>query len=315
MGAEAWRPSTLWPTGAGSGRGADRGRTPAAGGRHDAATMESVTGRGSKGRGPTVAWIAMTPVKGLRLQHRERVELTEAGVLGDRAFFLVDERGHLVNGKHLGPLLAVVADHDPEAGRLALRFPDGREVAARVELGTPLEVRFFGREMRARSVEGPFSAAISEHCGRALRLVATPPGRPGVDRGARGAVTLLSLASLERLRAEAGGADPVDPRRFRMTLGVDGLAAHEEDAWVGAEVRVGEAILRGEGHVGRCAVTTRNADTGAVDFETLRHLGSYRGSLRATEPLPFGIHLRVLRPGTVRLGDPIVVLRLGSPVR
>jgi uncharacterized protein YcbX len=132
-----------------------------------------------------------------------------------------------------------------------------------------------------------------------------PAERPGVDRGRDGAATLLSLASLERLREQAGVAEAVDPRRFRMTFGVDGLAAHEEDTWIGRDVRVGDAVLRVSGYVGRCALTTRQPDTGVVDFKTLHLLQTYRGEIDSTEPLPFGVHARVLGPGRVRLGDAV----------
>jgi uncharacterized protein YcbX len=250
---------------------------------------------------PSVSWISCTPVKGLRLHQLDEVEVTLDGVPGDRAFFLVDPEGTMVNAKRLGALVTVVADHDAAAGRLALRFPDGGEVAAEVELGEPLDVRFFGLALRVRPVAGAFSAALSEHAGAPLRLVAAPPGRSGVDRGRDGAVTLLSRASLERLREESGAGQEVDARRFRMTFGVEGVEAHAEDGW--REVRLGEALLRVTGNVGRCAVTTRNADTGLVDFPTLRHLAAYRRTVETTEPLPFGVHARVLEPGRVRVGD------------
>jgi uncharacterized protein YcbX len=126
-----------------------------------------------------------------------------------------------------------------------------------------------------------------------------------LDRGPIGAATLLSIASLERLREQAGETEPIDPRRFRMTFGVDGLRAHEEDDWMDRDVRVGEALLRVTGHVGRCAATTRQPDTGVVDFKALHHLKAYRGDIEATEPLPFGVHARVLTPGRVRVGDPV----------
>jgi MOSC domain-containing protein len=255
----------------------------------------------------TVAWISVTPVKGLRLQHRDEVQLTEDGVPGDRAFFLVDERGAMVSATRVGPLVAVVPEHDAEAGTLALRFPGGGEVAAAVELGEPEEVRFVDLRLRARPVLGDFSAALSEHCARPLRLFAAPPDRPGVDRGRDGAATLLSVASLERLRRQAGATEPVDPRRFRMTFGVDGLAAHEEDGWIDREIRVGDALIRVTGNVGRCAATTRQPDTGVVDFKTLHHLKAYRGEAPTTEPLPFGVHARVVRPGRVRVGDVVAV--------
>ena len=257
-----------------------------------------------------VAWISFTPVKGLRVQELEETELTERGIPGDRAFFLVGEDGRMVNAKRIGALLSVVAEHDAAAGRLALRFPDGREVAAPVELGEPEPVRFFGLTLHARPVAGPFDAALSAHAGRPLRLVAAPPERSGVDRGDDGAVTLLSRGSLERLQQESGTDEPVDHRRFRMSFGIDGVPAHAEDRWRGRTVRLGEALVEVSGNVGRCVVTTRNADTGAVDFETLHHLEAYRGRAaepEAIEPLPFGVHARVLEPGRVRVGDPVTL--------
>jgi uncharacterized protein YcbX len=253
-----------------------------------------------------VSWISVTPVKGLRVQARDEVEVTVDGVPGDRAFFLVDERGAMVSATRIGPLVAVVADHDAHAGTLALRFPDGGEVAGSIELGEREPVRFGGLNMSASPVLGEFSAALTEHCGDgALRLFAAPPERSGVDRGRIGAVTLLSVASLQRLREQAGESEPVDPRRFRMTFGVEGLEPHEEDTWLERDVRVGGALVRVTGNVGRCAATTRQPDTGVVDFKTLHHLRAYRHDVPTTEPLPFGVHARVLEPGRVRLGDPV----------
>jgi uncharacterized protein YcbX len=251
----------------------------------------------------TVAWISVAPVKGLRLAQRDEVELTEDGVPGDRAFFVIDERGAMVSATRLGPLVAVVAEHD--GATLSLRFPDGGEVAEPVELGELESIRFGGLDLRARPVVGPFSAALSEHCGKPLRLFAAPPERSALDRGRVGAATLLSVASLERLRAAAGVTEPVDPRRFRMTFGVDGLEPHEEDEWIGDHVTVGDSVLRVMGNVGRCALTTRQPDTGIVDFKTLHHLNAYRATIPTTEPLPFGVHAAVLEPGRVRVGDPV----------
>jgi uncharacterized protein len=253
--------------------------------------------------GVAVAWISFTPVKGLRLHHLDAVELGADGIPGDRAFFLVDERGTMVSAPRLGPLVAVVAHYDAPAETLSLRFPDGREVRGPVELGSAVEVRFYQELLRARPVLGAFGAALSEHCGKPLRLMAAPPERRAVDRGPDGAVTLLSLASLKRLRDQAGAADPIDPRRFRMTFGLDGLTAHEEDGWIGRAIRLGDAVLQVTGNVGRCVLTTRDADTGVVDFDTLHHLSSYRRAVATTEPLPFGVHARVLRAGRVCVGD------------
>ena len=44
-----------------------------------------------------IAWISRSPVKGLALMQVGECELTEAGIAGDREFFLVDENDRLVN--------------------------------------------------------------------------------------------------------------------------------------------------------------------------------------------------------------------------
>src|SRR3954468_16674209 len=116
-----------------------------------------------------VSWISFTPVKGLRLLHPDEVSLTADGVPGDRAFFLVDAENRMVSATRLGPLVAVVPEHDPVAGPLALRFPGRATMAERVELGEPETVSFYDERLRARPVLGPFSEALSEHCGTSLR--------------------------------------------------------------------------------------------------------------------------------------------------
>lgn len=253
----------------------------------------------------TVAWIAIAPIKGLRLQQLEAAEVTPWGVRGDRAFVLVDADGRMVSATRIGALLAIVPHHDAHAGTLALAFPGGEQVSAPIELGAPATVAFYGNEHPAHELAGPFSAAISAHCGVALRLLALPPERTGVDRGRDGAVTLLSSAALERLRAVGELAEPIDPRRFRMTFGIAGVAAHEEEAWQGREIALGDVRVRVMGQVGRCAVTTRDADSGVVDCKMLHLVRRARAGVEASEPLPLGAHARVLAPGMVRLGDTV----------
>jgi uncharacterized protein YcbX len=124
----------------------------------------------------------------------------------------------------------------------------------------------------------------------------------------------VSRGSLERLsRAEApehpGPGVPIDTRRFRMLIEIDGVEPHAEDAWLGRELEVGEARLRIHGNVGRCVTTTRGPDSGEVDRPTLKMLASYRRDMETTEPLPFGVHGEVLRGGTVRVGDELLLDR------
>jgi uncharacterized protein YcbX len=247
--------------------------------------------------------LRVAPVKSLRLLARESLMLAREGVAENRAFYLIDARGRMVNGKRLGRLAAVLADYDPMAARLELRFPDGRRVAGEIRLGERVQTRFFSRAAAGVRVQGPFAAALSEFAGEPLELVRAASAGGGVDRGRRGVVSLISSASLELLSERAGVQ--VDPRRFRMLVEVEGLAAHEEDLLVGRRARIGEVLVRFNGHAGRCLVTTLNPDTGAPDLPTLDLL-AYRRGLETTEPLAFGVFGEVIEPGRVRIGDPLL---------
>jgi uncharacterized protein YcbX len=170
-----------------------------------------------------------------------------------------------------------------------------------------IQTRFFSEAREDRLVAGPWAEALSELVGRSLRLVRTARSGRAVDRGGEGGVSLVSRGSLAALAAEAS-VEAVDARRFRMLIEVDGAAAHAEDDWVGREARVGSAVVRFGGHVGRCLVTSRDADSGVIDLPTLDVLAAYRGNVESTEPLPFGIYGEVLEPGTVAVGDAVTLL-------
>jgi len=250
----------------------------------------------------SVAWITYAPVKGLRLQSVDEVDLGPTGAPGDRRFHLVAEDGRLVNGKLASQLFQVSAESDAEGTALTLRFPDGSMLQREVELGEPIETSFYGRPVSGRVVIGSFAAALSEVAGTSLRLVRVDEPGAGADRGPDAGVSCVSAAALDGLAREAG-VESVDGRRFRMLFGIDGVEAHEEDGWLGRRVAFGDAIVRLHGLVGRCAVTSRSPDTGVKDLDTLRTIKSYRPDVEGEEPIPFGVFGRVEQPGRVRVGD------------
>jgi uncharacterized protein YcbX len=245
----------------------------------------------------TVTALYTAAIKGTRVRSVEQVVLDERGAAGDRKFFVADARDRMRNGKQLGSLQAVVAHFEPP--RLKLEFPDGSVVEDEIELGGPVTTQFFSHHVTGRLVLGPWSQALSDFCGQPLRLLESGSA---VDRGAKGPVSLVSRGSLRRL-GEQAGTEPYDVRRFRMMIEVDGVAPHAEDSWLGQRLRIGNAVLRFDGNIGRCLVTGRDPETGEVDAPTLDLLRGYRKELETTEPLPFGVYGRVLSPGTVQVGD------------
>jgi MOSC domain-containing protein len=251
-----------------------------------------------------VVRICIAPVKALHVFEREEVELTHAGVVGDRRFWLVDRDRRLVNGKAHPELMRVRPEWDEASRRLALSFPDGSVVEGEVEPGELFEAELYGTPHPSRLVPGPWQEALSELVGEPVTLLWSERGAQdrGNDRG--GWASLISRGSLDQLGAEAGATERVDGRRFRMLFEIDGVEAHAEDAWLGDRVAIGDAVIVPLGDVGRCVVTTCDPDSGVSDFDTLKLLAGYRRE-GVTEPLPFGVYCDVAVPGRVRVGDPV----------
>jgi uncharacterized protein YcbX len=246
-------------------------------------------------------------VKSLGLLHPDAIELERHGVRGNRRFWLVDEDGRLYNNKRDGPMVRIRPSWNEDTRVLALEFPDGTRIEDTVELGEPVAAEMYRHPHPSHRVLGPWEQAISDYVGRPLTLLYAD--EHAVDRGYRGgSVSLVSRGSLEGLREQAGRTDPVDGRRFRMLLEIDGVPPHAEDDWLGRQVRVGEATIVLNGDIGRCVVTTHNPDTGVTDFDTLKTLEAYRREGR-NEPLPLGVYGAVVVPGRVRVGDAVAPLQ------
>src|SRR5436190_6647170 len=199
----------------------------------------------------SVARLSIAPVKGLALVHPDAIELARDGVAENRLFLFVDEDGRRYGLIRDGRLQLIKATYTD--GRLRLELPDGSATEDEVRVDGPLRTDMYNRDLDVQLVSGPWNDPVSDFIGRPLRLVrAAAPGN-AVDRP-RGPVSLVSQASLDELARHAG-AETVDPRRFRMLIDVTGVGAHQEDEWLGREVRIGAARVRFLGQVDRCAIT------------------------------------------------------------
>jgi uncharacterized protein len=247
----------------------------------------------------TVTRLSIAPVKGMRLVAAEELELGASGACGDRAFCVVDEERSLLMTTRTPGLLQVAPRWDGQV--LALRFPDGSEVAEAPRYGArATTANYEGREVQGRLVGGDLADAVSTHLGRRVQLLARDDGERLVDDAP---VTLMSEASLAALAPALDGNVP-DARRFRMTIAIAGVDEWQEHGWPGREIAVGAALLRGVDPVPRCVVTTRDPENGRTDAPVLAALAHLRGKGDVT----FGLRCEVVAPGRVRLGDPVRAL-------
>jgi hypothetical protein len=251
---------------------------------------------------PTVARLNVTPVKSTALHHPERIMLERHGAVGNREFFFVGDDGRRFSGARKTPLIPIRAEYEAAREHLTLRLPDGTMVSGSVAPnGESLTVDFYGRPVLARLIEGDWDEALSRYAGHVVRLARVD--RPGDAIDVK-PVTLVSLASVAELSRRGGRDRPVDARRFRMLVEIDGCAPHEEDTWAGRRVRIGDAEVRVGEPVPRCVITTLDPETGMRDFPTLSVIRSYRGVSKDKE-LEFGVYSDVVRPGAIGVGDPV----------
>jgi uncharacterized protein len=277
----------------------------------------------------TIAQLWVYPIKscaGVSLTH---VELTKDGLLFDRAWMVVDERGDFVSQREC-PRMAWVRPSVDAAGRLTVRAPGMADLTVGAA-HQPLRVRVWDDEVASHDM-GDAASAWFTQClnpegdaalGR-LRLVRFDPlARRVCDRrwtGEHEATTqfadgfsllLASEASLDDLntRLQQAAHAAVDLRRFRPNIVLAGVSAHDEDR-VGpmtVDTGVGVAALEAVKPCSRCPIPNIDPDTALISPAVGDTLQTYRADPRFKGAITFGMN------AVVRGGDGLV-LRVGQAV-
>jgi len=246
----------------------------------------------------TTAELWRFPVKSMLGGKLSEAELTAGGIVGDRAYALVDaETGQVVSAKSVklfpdlfGCRAAFVeaprAEGEPPPVRISL--PDGTSVTS----------------------DAPDSDAILSRCfGRDVHLAPAAPAPEGAffDLFPISVLTASTLGHLNELRP----GSRFDARRFRMNVIVD---THEEgfveNGWLGLAVEIGDAVrLRVAMPDPRCVMTTLAQEDLPRDTQILRTLTRHnRLEIAGSGRFPCaGVYAVVESPGTLRTGDPVVV--------
>ena len=249
-----------------------------------------------------VSTLSTTPVKGLAEHHPDHVEVAADGIVGNRAFFLIDARGRLVSIADRGELARYRAEWDADTDMLRIHGPDGFLAEDVVSRGAAVDVDFYQlRVVRGHVVAG-FGEVFSDVLGLPVRLLAGETGAYDVH-----GLSVLGTASIGAI-GERNHADPVDPRRWRMNVEITTDVPHVEDSWRGRHVRLGDVVVEMGGPVRRCAATTRNPDSGVVDLQTLRMIRAYRGRQETVEDgfgFYFGVYAIPVTAGRIGVGDEV----------
>ena len=262
----------------------------------------------------TVVALWRYPVKSMMGEQLNATEVTDRGLLGDRAYALVDrETGKVASAKFprkWPTLLAHRATYvEPPAGAdglpaVRITLPDGRIVqsddpdVARVlsaDLGRDVTLDRSAPEAPSLEEYWPDIEGLDHR--DALTEEAMPPGT-FFDLGI---VHLLTTATIDRLR-ELYPEGRFEVRRFRPNVIVGpthGETGFIENEWVGQTLAIGDEVrLRITQPCPRCVMTTIAQDDLPKDPGILRTAARHND-------VNVGVYATVERPGRVRRGDEI----------
>ncbi len=284
----------------------------------------------------SVAGLWRFPVKSMRGKQLEQAEFTERGLLGDRAYALIDaDTGKVVSAKSVrlfpdlfGCQAAFV--EPPRSGRelppVRIALPDGSSVTSDSgDVDRVLSACFKRDVTLARAAPEDFTidqyhpdvedldpaghrdAVVEQKLGSAFfaeaGLASPVPVGSFFDLFPVSVLTTSTLEQLSELRPQSR----FDQRRFRMNVIVDTKEpGFLENDWVGHELGIGGTVrLNVALPDPRCVMTTLAQDDLPKDTDILRTLTRHN-RVRVGDAGQFpcaGVYAVVAAPGTVRTGD------------
>jgi MOSC domain-containing protein len=257
------------------------------------------------------------PIKSIAGERLREAWLTDQGVLGDRAFALLDVATNSVvsaSNRHFPGLLDWHATYlePPHIGaelpKVRIALPDGTSWTTQT---TDLNARLsghFGRDVTLVRERPPAYAAKQAAFFAGIGIESMAPTATLVDFCPISVISSATLAEFSRLRPVCD----FDARRFRMNVYValPGVG-FVENAWVGRRLAIGDKVRL---HVAlpdpRCGITTLPQGELPKDPLILRTIAE-RNTLSlgsgGREPCA-GVYATVTHPGLIRQGDPVTLV-------
>ncbi|MBI2648416.1 MAG: MOSC domain-containing protein [Thaumarchaeota archaeon] len=236
--------------------------------------------------------------------------VTERGLLGDRAYALVDqETGKVASAKNprkWGKLFDFRAAYTQQPHGIEqippvrIALPDGAFISSDQDIDHVLS-NALGRRVRLMrpSLEKP---GLEEYWpdieGLAHREKVTDEAMPPQTFFDLAVIHLLTTATINRLR-ELYPEGRFEVRRFRPNIVVESATGEKdfiENSWVGKTLAIGEVRLKVSGPCPRCVMTT------LPQGDLPRDLGILRAAARYNQ-VNVGVYASVHQSGTIRRGD------------
>jgi len=254
------------------------------------------------------------PVKSMMGEELNATEVTERGLLGDRAYALMDpSTGKVASAKNprkWGKLFDFRAAFvEPPHATVQLppvqiTLPDGTVLTSgRGDIDRIIS-KTLGREVKL-STPAPKTPSLEEYWpdmdGLAHRETITDEAMPPETFFDLAVVHVLTTATIDRLR-ELYPQGRFEVRRFRPNIVVEPPSGNKgfiEDGWVGRMLTIGEKVrLSITGPCPRCVMTTLPQGDLPRDPEILRTAARHN-------QVNVGVYAAVLCGGMICRGDPV----------
>jgi uncharacterized protein YcbX len=259
------------------------------------------------------------PIKSMLGEELNAADVTNGGLLADRAYALVDRSdGKVASAKNprkwpqLFNFRAALAD-EPKTGMqpspLRITLPDGTVIHSDQPDVNQILSNVLKRDVTLNSASHDPRTAIAEEYwpdieGLKHRDTVTDFGLPEGTFFDAAVVHLLTTSTLDRLHA-LYPQGRFEARRFRPNIVVattDGESDFIEDAWIGKTLAIGDTVrLSITAPCFRCVMTTLAQGDLPKDAGILRAPAQYHKAA-------VGVYAAVLQGGKVRRGDPVRLL-------
>lgn len=248
------------------------------------------------------------PVKGFTPERCERITVLPGGrVAGDRVLNFRFADAPVADDMWCRKYHGVVLANTPGLARLNVRFDDQTQrlrIAFENHVLADDTLDDAGRQRLVDAITG-YVLSLDENPfkGQPTRLPLKLVGdgkTPRYQDNAGGMVTLHSRESLASAGKALGDAN-LDEARFRHNIVIEGVAAWDEQSWVGGKLRVGDVQFDVAKPEVRCLATHANPSTGERDLQVMQTLVQAFNQAQPT----FGVGLLSIAGGEICVGDAV----------
>lgn len=252
------------------------------------------------------------PVKSMLGEELNSSYVTERGLIGDRAYALIDQKTGKVasakNPKKWGKLFdfrSVFIDPPQVVENIPsvrITFPDGTHIFSdqnNIDYTLSKVLDQDVRLMRASLERPSYEEYWPDIDGLEQREKVTDETMPSQTFFDLAVIHLLTTSTINRLR-ELYPEGRFEVRRFRPNIVIESASGEKdfiENLWMGKKIMIGEDIvLRVTGPCTRCVMTTLSQGDLPKDLGILRTIARYN-------KVNAGVYASVQRGGTIRRGD------------